>query len=424
MGFADYQAGFGNNKAVNEDSTAATTTTITSTMFSDSEGQRRTEFSTTTTAMPQWHMPTGYDDHYEYHHHHHQHHHHQQQQQQYEQAMPPAGCFGASSSASTSTSSTSSAGAASGDFPCSPSKTSGFHDNMSLEMLTNVLPLDKGGFCVACSCTYMGQRAVLKVPKRQGPKSAIADLLVEIGIYKRISERGGHPNIAHAFGSGFYLLEEKPTPFLVLELLEGGSLAEAIERSRRESDADSAEGWSDPMSRLPVALELADALQFLHRDAIPCGFILHRDIKPTNIGLSAEGHVKVFDLGLSVVQEVRGGSQDQKYQMSGMAGSKRFMSPEVCKGLPYNEKVDVYSFAIVLWELCTLRKPFAGMNVADHYREVVIGRLRPPLHPQWPAGLQNLMQACWHEDPDHRPSILEAREILLQICLVEGGWAA
>lgn len=106
-----------------------------------------------------------------------------------------------------------------------------------------------------------------------------------------------------------------------------------------------------------------------------------------------------------------------------MAGSKRFMSPEVCKGLPYNEKVDVYSFAIVLWELCTLRKPFAGMSVADHYREVVTGGLRPPLHPRWPAGLQHLLQACWHEDPDRRPSILEAREILLQTYLVEGGWA-
>lgn len=131
---------------------------------------------------------------------------------------------------------------------------------------------------MVCSCTYMGQRAVLKVPKRQGPQSAIADLLVEINIYKRISERGGHPNIANAFGSGFYLVEEQPTPFLVLELLEGGSLAKAIERSRPDSDpdADSSKEWSDPISRLPVALELADALQFLHRDAVPCGFVLHR----------------------------------------------------------------------------------------------------------------------------------------------------
>ena len=109
-------------------------------------------------------------------------------------------------------------------------------------------------------------------------------------------------------------------------------------------------------------------------------------------------------------------------QMSGMAGSKRFMSPEVCKGLPYNEKVDVYSFGIVLWELCTLRKPFAGMSVDDHYHEVIVGGLRPPLDPRWPAGLQRLLRACWHEDPDQRPSILEAKEVLRRTYLDGGGW--
>lgn len=108
--------------------------------------------------------------------------------------------------------------------------------------------------------------------------------------------------------------------------------------------------------------------------------------------------------------------------MSGMAGSKRFMSPEVCNGLPYNEKVDVYSFAIVLWELCALQKPFAGMSVSDHYREVITGGLRPPLDPRWPTALQHLLQACWHEDPDARPSILEAKEVLRRIFVAGGGW--
>ena len=103
-----------------------------------------------------------------------------------------------------------------------------------------------------------------------------------------------------------------------------------------------------------------------------------------------------------------------------MAGSKRFMAPEVCHGLPYNEKVDVYSFAVVLWEICTLRKPFAGMSVADHYREVIVGGLRPPLDPRWPPRLVSLLQSCWHGEPDRRPFIAEARDILRQI-YVEGG---
>lgn len=146
-----------------------------------------------------------------------------------------------------------------------------FHENMSLADVSEVAPLDHGGFCVVCSCTYRGQRAVLKVPKPQGPEGAVADLLTEIAIYKRVSEQGGHPNIAHAYGSGFHLQQGEQTPFLVLERLDGGSLAKALERSRPAFDV-----WSDPVGRLPVALELADALAFLHTEAVPGGFVLHR----------------------------------------------------------------------------------------------------------------------------------------------------
>ncbi|CAN0093707.1 unnamed protein product [Sphacelaria rigidula] len=101
--------------------------------------------------------------------------------------------------------------------------------------------------------------------------------------------------------------------------------------------------------------------------------------------------------------------------MSGEAGSKRFMAPEVCRGLPYNEKVDVYSFSIVLWELCALQKPFVGMSVEDHYREVTMRGVRPPVDPRWPTPLTNLLEACWHPDPDVRPSINEARDQLAEI---------
>lgn len=102
--------------------------------------------------------------------------------------------------------------------------------------------------------------------------------------------------------------------------------------------------------------------------------------------------------------------------MSGMAGSKRFMAPEVCSNsLSYNEKVDVYSFGLVLWQICTLRKPFSGMSEVDHYQQVVLGGLRPPLDPRWPAGLIQLLQACWHPHPDCRPAMPQARQMLSHI---------
>lgn len=108
-----------------------------------------------------------------------------------------------------------------------------------------------------------------------------------------------------------------------------------------------------------------------------------------------------------------------RVQMSGMAGSKRFMAPEVCQGLPYNEKVDVFSFSIVLWELCTRTKPYEGMTVEEHFQEVILGGRRPGTDPNWPEGLRNLMEFSWDADPDLRPSMAEVRDVLRSVLACE-----
>lgn len=146
-----------------------------------------------------------------------------------------------------------------------------FREDLSLADFTEVAPLSHGGFCVVCSCYYLGRRAVLKVTRPRGPPGTVQDLLMEIAIYQRISRRGGHPNIAQPLGCGSHVQEGERTPFLVLERLDGGTLEKAFEQSTPLQDA-----WSNPIGRLPVALELADALVFLHNDAVPGGAILHR----------------------------------------------------------------------------------------------------------------------------------------------------
>ena len=153
-----------------------------------------------------------------------------------------------------------------------PSTTLPFRNDISLAEIIGVTPLAQGGFCVVCSCVYRGQRTVLKVPKVEGPQGTVADLLVEIDIYRRISARGGNVNIARAFGTGLHFQNGEQLPFLLLERVDGGTLADAIERIRPPGDV----AWIDPRPRLPVALEIANALAFLHNDAIPGGFILHR----------------------------------------------------------------------------------------------------------------------------------------------------
>lgn len=149
-----------------------------------------------------------------------------------------------------------------------------FHENVSLAEVTAVEPFAHGGFCVVCACVYRAQRAVLKTTKPASTSTrssgAVDDLLTEISIYRQISQRGGHSNIARAFGAGFHVQhgESTPTPFLLLERLEGGTLENTFGRST--------ELWSDPIGRLPVAIELTEALVFLHASAIPGGVVLHR----------------------------------------------------------------------------------------------------------------------------------------------------
>lgn len=111
-------------------------------------------------------------------------------------------------------------------------------------------------------------------------------------------------------------------------------------------------------------------------------------------------------------------------KMSGMAGTKRYMAPEACSGLAYNEKVDVYSFAMVLWQICTLLKPFAGMSEAEHFNSVVLGGLRPPLDHRWPPGLSAVLQCGWHPDPNYRPSMVDIRQMLRDVFVAGGGHAS
>lgn len=111
-------------------------------------------------------------------------------------------------------------------------------------------------------------------------------------------------------------------------------------------------------------------------------------------------------------------------KMSGMAGTKRYMAPEACSGLAYNEKVDVYSFSIVLWQICTLLKPFAGMSEAEHLQHVVVGGLRPPLDHRWPPGLSAVLQCGWHPNPNYRPSMVDIRQMLRDVFVAGGGQAS
>jgi len=162
---------------------------------------------------------------------------------------------------------------------------------------------------------------------------------------------------------------------------------------------------------LKLGLDLAIAIRYLHDECFKNYYLLHRDIKPKNLGLMGDGRLVVFDFGISKLIARDEQRQDRGVQMTGLCGSLRYMAPEVALSQPYNHKSEIYSFAIVLWEMTALRRPFESITSDDFERRVCLQHERPKLLDKkgWSPELCELFSRCWAADFHKRP---EAGEIV------------
>ena len=139
------------------------------------------------------------------------------------------------------------------------------------------------------------------------------------------------------------------------------------------------------------------------------------DLKPQNIGFDADNTLKLFDFGLAACVQKKRTASDT-YDMTGYTGTLVYMAPEVVLRKHYNEKVDVYSFAILLWQMLSGEDPFGNMTKDDHMKLVVLGGQRPHMSTitsRTPAALQNLLTRCWHADYMQRPDFATiAKELI------------
>jgi len=234
-----------------------------------------------------------------------------------------------------------------------------------------------------------------------------------------------HPNIiklrgmAAAGTSGFATLHERGY-FLLLDRLQC-TLEHKIDHWKQFNKAlsdSSKKRRSFLAERLHVAFDVAAALSYLHGH-----HIVYRDLKPDNIGFDVRGDVKIFDFGLAkeLDASLRHGCTEF-YELSGNTGSLRYMAPEVARSEPYNLTADVYSFGLLLWQVCSMDLPYDGMNRQDHSELVVYGNERPPLDSSWSTPLRILMKRAWEPDPSVRPSMDSIYKILKrEICSLRDG---
>jgi Tol biopolymer transport system component len=202
-----------------------------------------------------------------------------------------------------------------------------------------------------------------------------------------------HPHIGAIYG----VEEADGMRALVLELVEGGTLAERIAGPRRAPGSD-APGL--PVSEsLTIARQIADALDAAHEKGI-----VHRDLKPANIKITPDGVVKVLDFGLAKVTSPDSRASDPSESRAGAVfGTAAYMSPEQARGHHVDKRADIWAFGCVLFEMLTGRVAFAGETASDMIAKIL------EREPDWsllpaatPPGIRRLLRRCLAKDPKQR----------------------
>ena len=188
-----------------------------------------------------------------------------------------------------------------------------------------------------------------------------------------------HPNIVMFMGA----CTKFPNLAIVLEYCPNKSLWSLLQNKNIILH------WED---RRRLAIDMAKGMNYLHSFAVP---VLHRDLKSLNILIDDSYRPKIADFGWTRLKAEK---------MTEKIGTFQWMAPEVLKTSTYTEKADVFSFAIILWEMAAREPPFKNINAIQVAKMVLLKDLRPTIPKDTPPQFASLMKRCWDRNPALRPS--------------------
>jgi serine/threonine-protein kinase len=227
--------------------------------------------------------------------------------------------------------------------------------------------------------TVIGRTVAVKILTEAGCEDAEAKarFLAEARMAGNIS----HDNILGIYDFGE---DDQRHPFMVMEFLKGEDLRHAIKEGRTGELRD----------KLRIALQIARALEYIHTQKI-----IHRDIKPDNVHIGANGAVKLMDFGIAKTEGL------QMTRAGYVLGTPYYMAPEQVTGQGITEQVDVYSFGVLLYELLTGARPITGETVERIFYSILNEALdvEPLRRAGVPEPVRDIVTQCTLKNPAARP---------------------
>lgn len=240
--------------------------------------------------------------------------------------------------------------------------------------------IDEGASSTVWEGEWAGARVVIKVLREAENMTtpALTSFQEEVDIWQQLR----HPCVCTLLGVSTF----DGRPSMVLEYMTGGSLHDLLHNTDKRAPIE-----IGLLSR--IVAEVASGVAYLHANGV-----MHRDVKSANVLLDDSRHAKVTDFGIST----RFGRSDYTAE----TGTYRQMAPEVILHKPYNQKCDVYSYGILLWEALHRQVPFTGLAPLQAAFAVAMEHRRPTIALEGDLSVYRpLIEACWDADPNRRPDM-------------------
>ncbi|CAL0313306.1 unnamed protein product [Lupinus luteus] len=260
-----------------------------------------------------------------------------------------------------------------------------FHDwTIDLRKLNMGEAFAQGAFGKLYRGTYNNEDVAIKIlerPENDPSKAQLMEQQFQAEVMMLATLK--HPNIVRFIGAC-----RKPMVWcIVTEYAKGGSVRQFLMKRQNRSV---------PLKlAVKQALDVARGMTYVHVLGL-----IHRDLKSDNLLIFGDKSIKIADFGVARIEV-------QTEGMTPETGTYRWMAPEMIQHRPYTQKVDVYSFGIVLWELITGMLPFQNMTAVQAAFAVVNRNVRPIVPNDCLPILREIMTRCWDPNPDVRPPFTE-----------------